>query len=79
LRVIRASAALLVPLPAFLFVAVFDGLVLVGLGFAGGAMLWMVAAQVVPDALATSSRRAVGFALVVSTAAMLALEALLLT
>lgn len=64
--------------PAFLFVALFDGLVPVGLGFAGGAMLWMVAANVVPDALATSSRRAVGLALFASTAAMLALEALLL-
>ncbi len=68
----------LVAVPAFLFVALFDGLVPAGLGFAGGAMLWMVAAQVVPDALAMSSRRAVGLALVASTAAMLALEALLL-
>ena len=42
-------------------------------------MLWMVVAQVVPDALATSSRRAVAFALAGSTAAMLALEAVLLT
>ena len=68
----------LVAVPAFLFVAFFDGLVPLGLGFAGGAMLWMVAAQIVPDALATSSRRAVALALGASTAAMLALEALLL-
>jgi zinc transporter, ZIP family len=68
----------LVAVPAFLFVALFDGLVPLGLGFAGGAMLWMVAAQVVPDALHTSSRRSVALALVVSTGAMLALEALLL-
>jgi zinc transporter, ZIP family len=68
----------LVALPAFLFVAFFDGLVPVGLGFAGGAMLWMVAAQVVPDALLTSSRRAVAVAFGASAAAMLALEALLL-
>ena len=67
-----------VAVPAFLFVAFFDGLVPLGLGFAGGAMVWMVLAQVLPDALAASSRRAVAAALVVSTAAMLAFEALLL-
>ncbi|MGZ8794055.1 MAG: ZIP family metal transporter [Gaiellaceae bacterium] len=69
----------LVAVPAFLFVALFAGLVPFGLGFAGGAMLWMVAAQVVPDALATSSRRLVALALAGSTAAMIALQALLLT
>jgi len=68
----------LVAVPAFLFVALFDGLVPLGLGFAGGAMLWMVAAQVVPDALHTSSRRSVALALGASTVVMLALEALLL-
>jgi zinc transporter ZupT len=68
----------LVAVPAFLFVAFFDGLVPLGLGFAGGAMLWMVVAQVLPDALETSSRRSVALALCASTASMLALEALLL-
>jgi zinc transporter ZupT len=68
----------IVAVPAFLFVAFFDGLVPLGLGFAGGAMLWMVAAQVVPDALRASSRRSVALAFGASTAAMLALEALLL-
>jgi zinc transporter ZupT len=69
----------LAAVPAFLFVSFFDGLVPLGLGLAGGAMLWMVIAQVVPEALATTSRRAAGLALVGSTAAMLTLEALLLT
>lgn len=69
----------LVAVPAFLFVSSFDGLVPLGLGFAGGAMLWMVAAQVVPDAGATASPRTVTLALVGSAAAMLGLEALLLS
>lgn len=69
----------LVAVPAFLFVAFFDGLVALGLGFAAGAMLWMVTYQVVPDALAASSRRTVTFALVGSTTALLALQALLLS
>lgn len=68
----------LVAVPAFLFVAFFDGIVPLGLGFAGGAMLWMVGAQVVPDALATGSRRAVVATLLASAAVMVALEALLL-
>jgi len=68
----------LVAVPAFLFVALFDGLVPLGLGFAGGAMLWMVAAQVVPDALHGSSRKSVALALGASTVVMLAFEAVLL-
>jgi ZIP family zinc transporter len=68
----------LVAVPAFVFVAVFDGLVPAGLGFAGGAMLWMVAAQVVPAALESASRRPVAIAFAASASAMLALEALLL-
>jgi zinc transporter ZupT len=37
--------------PAFLFVATFQTLLPFGLGFAAGAMLWMVAAELGPDAL----------------------------
>ena len=39
----------LVAVPAFFFVEAFAQALPVGLGFAGGAMLWMVAAQIVPD------------------------------
>jgi zinc transporter, ZIP family len=40
----------LLALPAFLFVEAFAQILPVGLGFAGGAMTWMVCAQIVPDA-----------------------------
>ncbi len=68
----------LVAVPAFLFVEAFRSLLPVGLGFAGGAMLWIVATQLVPDAVHETSVRNVGIAGALSAAAMLALQALLL-
>lgn len=38
-------------LPAFLFVEAFSQALPVGLGFAGGAMVWMVCGEIAPDAL----------------------------
>ena len=38
-------------LPAFLFVEAFSQALPVGLGFAGGAMVWMVCSEIAPDVL----------------------------
>src|SRR4029453_5313700 len=68
----------LMAVPAYLLVEWFKPLLPVGLGFAAGAMIWMVAAQLLPDALRTSPPAPVAAALSVAAAAMIALQVLLL-
>ena len=68
----------LMAVPAYLLVEWFKPFLPVGLGFAGGAMVWMVAAQLIPDALSTARPRAVAGAVALSGLAMIGLQALLL-
>lgn len=68
----------LLAVPAFLFVAAFEGLLPAALGFAAGAMIWMVIRELLPDALAHASRRAVVLGGGGAFAAMLAFQSLLL-
>jgi len=43
--------------PAFLLVGTFKTWLPIGFGFAAGAMMWMVLAEMIPEALENLSRR----------------------
>jgi ZIP family zinc transporter len=67
----------LMAVPAFAFVEAFEPLLPVGLGFAAGAMLWLVGTELVPDALEEVDARTVALVTGAAAAAMLLLQALL--
>lgn len=67
----------LMAVPAFLFVAFFTPLLPIGLGFAAGAMIWMVFSELVPDALEETSKRTVAIVVALSVAAMVAFQVLI--
>jgi ZIP family zinc transporter len=66
----------LMAVPAFLFVEEFTAFLPLGLGFAAGAMLWLVLADLLPEAIETTRTSAVAFA--VTSSALLMLTFLLL-
>jgi zinc transporter ZupT len=64
----------LMAVPAFLFVLFFEPILPVGLGLAAGAMIWMVFAELIPDALEEASGPTVGAAVTLAFAALFAFQ-----
>ena len=68
----------LMAVPSYLFVEAFEPFLPVGFGIAAGAMIWMVFAELIPDANKHASSSAVGIAVTLAFAAMLAFQYLVL-
>jgi len=67
----------LMAVPAFVFVETFRSLLPYGLGFAAGAMIWMVFAELMPDALDEASPNLVAVVVTLSVVAMVAFQVLI--
>jgi ZIP family zinc transporter len=67
----------LMAVPAFVFVETFRALLPFGLGFAAGAMIWMVFSELIPDALEETSGNLVGIIITLAVLAMLAFQVII--
>ncbi|MDZ7716931.1 MAG: ZIP family metal transporter [Balneolaceae bacterium] len=67
----------LMAVPAFIFVEIFREYLPMGLGFAAGAMIWMVFAELIPDANKESDPKTVASVITISIAAMLIFQVLI--
>ncbi len=61
----------LLAVPSFLLVSIFKPLLPSGLGFAGGAMIYLVAAEMIPDSLLGCSRKETAWGVIVGLVLML--------
>jgi zinc transporter ZupT len=63
--------------PAFIFVASFKLLLPIGLGFAAGAMIWIVFSEILPESLEEASGNLVAVMATLSVLAMVAFQVLI--
>lgn len=64
----------LIAVPAFIFVTMFQPLLPWGLGFAGGAMLWMSFSELLPEAINDTPSEIIATIATLSIACMVLLE-----
>jgi zinc transporter ZupT len=68
----------LLAVPSYLFVEQFQALLPAALGFAAGAMLWMLARELLPEAIEQAPRREVAVIVAIAFAAMFIFQFLLI-
>ena len=68
----------LLAVPSYLFVEQFQALLPAALGFAAGAMLWMLARELLPEAIEQAPKREVAVIVAIGFAAMFIFQFLLI-
>jgi zinc transporter ZupT len=64
----------LMAVPAYIFVRMFEPLLPIGLGLAAGAMIWMVFAELIPDALKSATSGSIGITVALAMTALWSLQ-----